>query len=749
MASLKTVLASLLFMQLAVAQVNVPTYQYDISRAGANVNETVLGKSNVNPSMFGKLFSYPVDGYVYGQPLYLGNLTIAGKGNHNVVFVATEHDSVYAFDADSNSVTNSTPLWSVSFLNAAAGVTSVPYGDTGCGQIEPEIGITSTPVIDPTNGTIYLVAMTKEVSGSSFSYVQRLHALDVSSGAEKPGSPVAIQATYPGTGEGGAILTFDPKNYKQRPGLLLLNGAVYTAWSSHCDGGTYHGWIIAYDSQSLKQVAVYNESPNGNMGSFWAGGAAPAADSSGNVYVVSGNGTFDIPSAGKSQDIGESYIKLSTAGGLSVADYFTPYNYASLNSADLDTGSAGVVLIGDEAGSSAHPHLMAGAGKEGRIYLLDRDNLGKLNSGSDSQIVQSLPNAIGGLFGNPSYFNRVLYFCGSGDNLKAFSIVNAQVSSAPTSQSSVKFGFPGCVPTVSANGSSNVLVWAIDPAGVLRAYDATNLASELYDSSKNAARDSLGSAVKYSVPTVANGKVYAATQNSVAVYGLLTSVSASIAVANSASGAVSALAPGALVTIYGSGLSTSTATATFPLPVTLGGTVVTVGGLTAPILYASPAQLNIQIPFEASAGSVALSVTAGGAAVGSATLSLSALAPGLFLLPQGAAAALNQDGSVNSQTRPASVGSIISAYLTGLGPVNPSVATGAAAPSAPLSYVSATVTATIGNVNASVKFAGVAPGFAGLYQVNVLVPQLASGQYPLQVAANGVLSNSALINVQD
>jgi len=342
-----------------------------------------------------------------------------------------------------------------------------------------------------------------------------------------------------------------------------------------------------------------------------------------------------------------------------------------------------------------------------------------------------------------------LYFCGSGDNLKAFSIVKAQMSSSPTSQSSVKFGFPGCVPTISANGSSNAIVWAIDPGGVLRAYDGANLGSELYDSSKNAARDSLGSAVKYAAPMVANGKVYAATQNSVAVYGLLTLASTSIAVANSASGAVSALAPGALVTVYGSGLSTLTTTAgALPLPTTLGGATVQVGGLSAPILYASSTQLNIQVPFEATAGSVALNVTAGGAAAGSETLSLNALAPGLFLLPQGTAAAVNQDGSVNSQARPASVGSIISAYLTGLGPVNPAVATGAAAPLTPLSYVAATVTATIGNVIAPVTFAGLAPGFTGLYQVNILVPQIAAGQYPLQVAASGVLSNSALISVQ-
>lgn len=392
----------------------------------------------------------------------------------------------------------------------------------------------------------------------------------------------------------------------------------------------------------------------------------------------------------------------------------------------------------------------SGAGKEGRIYLLDRDGLGKLNAGSDSQIVQSLPDAIGGLFGNPAYFNQVLYFCGSGDALKAFPIANAQMSPAPSSKSAVTFGFPGCVPAISANGNSNAIVWVIDPAGVLRAYDAGNLATELYDSSKNAARDSLGPAVKYSVPIVANGKVYAATQNSVVVYGLLTSASTPIAVASSASGAVSALAPGALVTIYGTGLSVSTAVANIsPLPTTLGGAAVNVGGLAAPILYASSTQINIQIPFEVPAGSATLNVTAGAAAAGKTTLSLSTLAPGLFLLPQGAAAAVNQDGSVNSQTQPASVGSVISAYLTGLGATNPPVATGAAARSTPLSYVSATVTATIGNAAASVQFAGLAPGFTGLCQVNILVPQLAPGQYRLQVAANAVLSNSAPISVQD
>jgi uncharacterized protein (TIGR03437 family) len=432
-----------------------------------------------------------------------------------------------------------------------------------------------------------------------------------------------------------------------------------------------------------------------------------------------------------------------------VLDSFTPYNYDSLNSADLDTGSAGVALIGDEAGSSAHPHLMAGAGKEGRIYLLDRDNLGKLQSGSDSQIVQSLPGAIGGLFGNPAYFNRTLYFCGSGDNLKAFSISNAQISPTPASHSSAKFGFPGCVPSISANGTASGIVWTIDPGGALRAYSAADLTTELYDSNQNSARDAFGSAVKYSVPTVANGKVYAGTQNSLVAYGLLPRAGASVAIADAASGNATAMAPGSLAAIYGSGLATSTVSATgFPLPTQLGGAAATIGGIAAPILYASPGQLNVQIPFEVPAGNATLSVTVNGAPAGTGTVPVQASAPGLFLISEGGAAVVNQDGTVNSPSRPAASGSVVSAYLTGLGPVNPAGVTGAAAPSNPLSTVTGSVTAAIGSTPAIVQFAGLAPGFAGLYQVNIVVPSMRTGSYALQVTANGALSNSALLNIQ-
>src|SRR5579883_528410 len=509
----------LLFALPLSAQVNVLTYQYDNTRAGANLKETVLTPGNVNANQFGKLFAYPVDGYVYGQPLDLAGVPMPGKGAYNVVYVATEHDSVYAFDADSNAGPNAAPLWQVSFLNPAAGVTTVPYQDTRCDQIVPEIGITSTPVIDPASGTLYVVAMTKESLKGVVGYVHRLHALDVSTGAERPGSPVTIQASYPGTGEGGSTLVFQPRNYKQRPGLLLLNGVVYTAWSSHCDIGVYHGWLIGYDARSLQQVAVYNNTPNGNEGSFWASGAAPAADAAGNIYLVAGNGTFDSSTGGP--DLGESYIKLSPAGGLAVADYFAPFNFNELNNGDADVGSAGVAFVGDEAGNASHPHLMAGSGKEGRIYLIDRDNLGHWQAVSDSQIPGSVAGAIGGLFGNPAYFNQAVYFCGAGDSLKAFPVSNAQLAAAPSSKSSATFGYPGCVPTISANGNSNGIVWVLESSATLHAYDTSNLAHELYNSNQNNMRDALGSYVKFTVPMLANGKVYAGTANALAVYGLL------------------------------------------------------------------------------------------------------------------------------------------------------------------------------------------------------------------------------------
>jgi len=446
---------------------------------------------------------------------------IKGKGRHNVVYLATEHDSVYAFDADDNQGANASPLWHMSFIDPAKGVTAVPSQDyVRCPAIVPEIGITSTPVIDPVAHTLYVESMTKESVGSTVSYIHRLHAVDATTGKERPGSPVKIEATVPGTGDGTDTVVFIPKNQKERLGLLLANGVVYTAWSSQCERlEPFHGWILGYDSKTLHQIAAFNSSPNGAEASFWESGVAPAADDKGNIFLISGNGTFDRTAGGP--DLGQSYIRLSAQEGLKLKDYFTPFNVEHLNRHDIDLGSSGAILLPDDVGSASHPHLMIGSGKEGRIYLLDRDHMGGHSLDSDNQIVQSLDGAIKKLFGKPTYFNGSVYFCGAGDNLKQFSISDGKLETRPRSQTEDQFKYPGCVPTVSADGKADAIVWLLESDGALRAYDASNLENELYDSNQEAARDTLGAYVNFSVPIVANGKVYAGTQDSLVVYGLL------------------------------------------------------------------------------------------------------------------------------------------------------------------------------------------------------------------------------------
>ncbi len=503
---MRLALITLLCAISSYGQISVLTYHNDLARTGRNLNETSLSPSTIRSGRFGPLFTDAVDGQIYAQPLYVSGLNIPGKGVYNVVFVVTEHDSVYAFDADGVATT---PLWHVNFTNPALGITPASAVDLQCAAIAPEVGITGTPVIDPTTGTLYVVAMTLEYYAGN--YVQRLHALDLSTGAERPGSPVEIQASTPGTGDGNTTVKFNPGSYKQRPGLLLLNGVVYTAWSSHCDFGRYHGWLIGYDAKTLQQVALYVDTPNWDAGSFWQSGAAPSADADGNIYIVSGNGTFDTNLGGI--DLGESLIKLSTTQGLAAADYFTPFNADQLSEKDLDLGSGGALLLPDGAGSPAHPRLAVSGSKEGRIYVLDRDNLGHFQADSDSQIVQSLVSAVGPLFGIPVYFNNTVYFSGANDALKAFSMTNGLLSEQPVSQSSAVFPFPGTVPSISANGSRGGIVWLIDSNGLLHAFEATNLGNELY-------HGTIGSYVHFSTPTIANGKVYVGTMNSLVVFGL-------------------------------------------------------------------------------------------------------------------------------------------------------------------------------------------------------------------------------------
>jgi hypothetical protein len=515
----RLLLLSLHLAVFAAAQVNVLTWHNDNARSGQNLNEAVLTPANVNASKFGKLFTISVDGKVDAQPLYVASVAIRGSGFHNVLYVATEHNSAYAFDADTGAL-----LWHVS-LN---GANEAPSDARNCSQITPEIGITSTPVIDlksGPHGTIYMVAMTKT---SSSAYHHRLHALDLSTGAEQFNGPVEIVATYPGNGaEGsGGTQKFAASQHEDRPGLLLVKGIIYTTWGSHCDSSPYTGWVIGYNESTLAQTGVINLTPNGTDGGIWMAGGGPAADTAGNIYLLMGNGTFDttlannFPSGG---NYGNAFVKIAVAanGALSVADYFTMSNTTGESNADQDLGSGGIMLVPSLS-------LAIGAGKDQNIYVVDQNNLGKFNPNANN-IHQMLKTGVGGpVFSSPAWFNGTLYYGAVGDVIRALPFANGSFSITPSSQTTHAFTSPGTTPSISANGTQNAILWAAEntTSAVLHAYDASNLAVELYSS---AGKATFGTGNKFMVPTIVNGKVYVGTTNGVGVFGLLCSISLPLA----------------------------------------------------------------------------------------------------------------------------------------------------------------------------------------------------------------------------
>jgi hypothetical protein len=505
----------------ANSSMDVLTYHYDNSRSGLNSNETTLAPANVNSTQFGKKGEFAVDGKVDAQPLYLSQVTIGGQ-KKNVLYVATEHGSVYAFDADSINGITSTFLWKTTTLGSG----ETTSDNRGCGQVSPEIGITATPVIDRTRNAIYVVAMSKNSAGN---YFQRLHALDLTTGAELFSGPQTITATYPGAGanSSGGNVIFDPKQYKERPGLLQINGTIYTTWSSHCDIAPYTSWVMAFSADTLGPTSVLNLVPNGSDGGIWMSGTAPAADSSGNLFFIIGNGTFDttLNTSGfpVNGDCGNCFVKLSTSGGLKLADYFTPHNTVAESNADEDFGSGGGMVLMDVTDSSGTTrHLSVGAGKDALIYVVDRDSMGKFNASTD-QIYQEISGQLGGsVFAMPAYFNNTIYYGAVNDALKAFPVASAKLASAPSTQSTHTFGFPGATPSISASGTANGIVWAIENNGaILFAYDATDLTKELYDSNQAANSRDHFTGNKFITPVVVNGRVYVGTSASVAVFGLL------------------------------------------------------------------------------------------------------------------------------------------------------------------------------------------------------------------------------------
>jgi uncharacterized protein (TIGR03437 family) len=706
-------------------QVNILTANGGNDRTNANLQEKQLSPSTVSSTTFGRVAKLAVDGQVYAQPLYVAGLSLAGLGTHNVLFVATMHNSMYAWDADSNA--SGSLLWRVNLG------TSVPstilfgqYGDIG-----GEVGILSTPAIDLQRGVIYVVSDNLQ-NGAPVFY---LHALDLTNGAETLSGPTVIQAAVDGTGSGGSNgkIAFDPLQHIQRPGLLLANGAVYVCFGSHGDQSPYHGWIMSYDAGNLSHsFGVYMSTPNGDGGSFWQSGRGSAADAAGNIYAITGNGDFDGV-----QNFSQSFLKLAGAAPARIGSY-TPSNWQSMSNADADLAAGPALISGT--------HTVIGADKAGGLYVLNGDAMsqpGATNTGQ-SVTVSSGPIFNFAVWSRPG--NSLVYVQGSRDSLKSFAVTSAGLSAVPVSVAAQVSQYSRVGMALSADGVTDGtgILWEITgnyndttTSGIVHAYDASNLSSELWNSAMNPA-DDMGPVVKFAPPTVANGRVYAPTLgNAVMVYGLLTGIGIVsdppvVGIVSDAAGYSSAVvSPGEVVSIFGSALGPATGAGTQldaygNVSTNIQNAQVFFDGIPAPMLWASANQINAVVPFGLSSQTTQVQVQFQGLSSDICSMPVAASSPGVFSLDgsgTGQAAALNQDGSINSISRPAAAGSVVVLYATGAGQLSPAGVGGTVVSADHLPVPVLAVSVQIGGIDAKVLYAGGAPGIVeGVLQVNVQVP---------------------------
>lgn len=709
----------------ALAQTDVTTANYGNTRANANLNETILTRAAVSSSAFGKLGTFPVDGQIYAQPLYVGGVQISGVGMKNVVFVATMNDSVYAIDADAPG--SNTPLWQVS-LGTAAPSAAIPDLE----DVNPQVGILSTPVIDPGAQVIYVVGETFEGGAPVF----RLHGLSLADGHEMENGPAVISASFPGAGSASVngTIAFDPFWHLQRPGLALANGTIYIAFGSHGDAGNYHGWLMSYNASNLQQqIAVFNTTPNGNGGAIWQSGRAPTIDDGGNVYVVTGNGDFDGVS-----NFSGAVLKLSGTD-LTLLDWYTPAAWQSLNANDLDVGSTGAILV-------PGTNLALAGDKGGRLLNLNSTSLGHIESAAAVDDFLASPAGIFGLALWQTTQGTLLYEHDLNGFLKAYPVTSTAITQTPVSIGTWNGDSEYHGMAVSSNGASDGIVWETtgdhSQAGVpgtLHAWNASDLTQELWNSSLNPL-DVLGSFAKFVAPLVVNGRVYVPTfSNQLVIYGLQSSgvgnpLAPQVAsILNGGSFVQDSVSPGEVVSIFGTNLGPLVGVA-FQLndagqvPNALGGTEVLFDGIAAPLMYTSLNQIDVVVPFEVAAPSTQIVVQSSVGQSAAISMPVTAATPALFTvsgLGNGEAAILNEDGSVNSAINPATVGSVISLFATGLGQTTPPGVDGAVAgPVLPVPNLPVSV--LIGGFPSYVLYAGAEPStIEGVFQINVRIPPVA------------------------